>query len=114
MRLDEWGFVLTGHDLVHDTKGGGLPAAYAGHAPVALETSVPGIFAAGDVRRGSTKQVASATGEGADGCTAHPRISTECLVLLEESIAPRRHSRFGYRTSPALALTFVFWGACTY
>jgi len=33
--------------------------------PLPLETSIPGIFAAGDVRHGSTKQVASAVGEGA-------------------------------------------------
>ena len=33
--------------------------------PLPFETSVPGIFAAGDVRHGSTKQVASAVGEGA-------------------------------------------------
>jgi thioredoxin reductase (NADPH) len=35
-----------------------------------LETSVPGIFAAGDVRAGSTKQAASATGEGATAALA--------------------------------------------
>lgn len=58
---DERGFLLTGHDLVHD---GPLPA-FARREPALLETSVPGIFAAGDVRAGSTKQVASATGEGA-------------------------------------------------
>jgi thioredoxin reductase (NADPH) len=34
-------------------------------APVFLETSVPGIFAAGDLRQGSTQQVAAAAGEGA-------------------------------------------------
>ena len=55
--LNKWGFILTGHDLVHN----GLIDGEAG----VLATSVPGIFAAGDVRQGSTKQVASATGEGA-------------------------------------------------
>jgi thioredoxin reductase (NADPH) len=62
VRLDQWGFVITGHDLVHD---GDRPAGFDSREPAALETSMPGIFAAGDVRQGSTKQVASATGEGA-------------------------------------------------
>ncbi|MBK8797395.1 MAG: FAD-dependent oxidoreductase [Anaerolineales bacterium] len=62
MRLNPWGFVITGHDLVHD---GDRPAGFAQREPAALETSIPGIFAAGDVRQGSTKQVASAAGEGA-------------------------------------------------
>jgi thioredoxin reductase (NADPH) len=54
--LDPFGFVITGHDLSH--------ASHADeHLP--FETSIPGIFAAGDVRQGSTKQVASAVGEGA-------------------------------------------------
>ena len=58
IRLDRWGFVLTGHEL---TQAAGSSA----HEPSVLETSVLGIFAAGDVRAGSTKQVASAAGEGA-------------------------------------------------
>lgn len=62
IRLDQWGFVVTGHDLVHD---GQRPPGYEDREPGILETSVPGIFAAGDVRADSTKQVASATGEGA-------------------------------------------------
>jgi len=57
-----WGFVVTGHDLIHD--GRQIPA-FGGREPMFLETSVPGIFAAGDVRQGSTKQVAAAAGEGA-------------------------------------------------
>lgn len=60
--LNQWGFIVTGHDLVHNQPA---PAAFDGREPEFLETSVPGIFAAGDVRAGSTKQVASATGEGA-------------------------------------------------
>lgn len=62
VRLNEWGFIVTGHDLVH---AGDRPTALQQREPMALETSVPGIFAAGDVRQGSTKQVASAAGEGA-------------------------------------------------
>jgi thioredoxin reductase (NADPH) len=59
--LDQWGFIITGHDVVHS----GRPAGYQDRDPHLLESSVPGIFAAGDVRDKSTKQVASATGEGA-------------------------------------------------
>ncbi len=59
---NDWGFIVTGHDLVHD--GSHYPG-FGGREPGLLETSVPGLFAAGDVRAGSTKQVASATGEGA-------------------------------------------------
>ncbi|MEZ4616180.1 MAG: FAD-dependent oxidoreductase [Caldilineaceae bacterium] len=62
VQRDEWGFIVTGHDLVH---AGNRPLGYADREPGVLETSVPGIFAAGDVRAGSTKQVASAAGEGA-------------------------------------------------
>jgi thioredoxin reductase (NADPH) len=61
IQLDPWGFVVTGHNLVH---GGRRSAGYAGRVPLMLETSVPGIFAAGDVRDTSTKQVVSAAGEG--------------------------------------------------
>jgi thioredoxin reductase (NADPH) len=56
--LDEYGFVLTGHDIGHANT-------LLEMEPLPFETSVPGIFAAGDVRHGSTKQVASAVGEGA-------------------------------------------------
>ena len=56
--VDKYGFVLTGHDIGHGKE-------IMGMEPLPLETSIPGIFAAGDVRHGSTKQVASAVGEGA-------------------------------------------------
>ena len=55
---DERGFVLTGEDLAGDGTWG-LP-----RRPFSLETSMPGVFAAGDVRHGSVKRVASAVGEG--------------------------------------------------
>ena len=57
-----WGFITTGHTLIHD---GTRPAGFEARDPALLETSTPGIFAAGDVRADSTKQVASAAGEGA-------------------------------------------------
>jgi thioredoxin reductase (NADPH) len=59
---DANGFVVTGHDLLATGRGGSWPLA---RGPYALESSVPGVFAAGDVRLDSMKRVASAVGEGA-------------------------------------------------
>jgi thioredoxin reductase (NADPH) len=62
--LNDGKYIITGHDLVHTEKS---RKGYENRDPAALETSVPGIFSAGDVRADSTKQVASAAGEGATG-----------------------------------------------
>ena len=60
---DPAGYLVTGPDLLRD---GRPPATWPRErAPYYLETSVPGSFAAGDVRHGSVKRVASAVGEGA-------------------------------------------------
>jgi thioredoxin reductase (NADPH) len=60
--LDAKGFVVTGRDLIQDGK---LPKTWSlERDPFILETSLPGIFAAGDVRLGTNHRVASATGEG--------------------------------------------------
>jgi thioredoxin reductase (NADPH) len=59
---DQQGFILTGADLPAGTGGRHWHPA---RRPLPLETSLPGVFAAGDVRRGSVKRVASAVGEGA-------------------------------------------------
>jgi thioredoxin reductase (NADPH) len=60
--VDANGFVLTGADLLKDGK---RPKGWPlDRDPMILETSVPGIFAAGDVRLGTTHRVATATGEG--------------------------------------------------
>ncbi len=70
--LDEYGYILTGHDLVHNVQQqihSGAPIEHL-RMPHAMETSVRGVFAAGDVRSGSTKQVASAVGEGASAAIA--------------------------------------------
>ena len=61
IRLDPGGFVITGHDLI---PGADRPPGFEDRDPLLLETSLPGVFAAGDVRRGSTKQAAAAAGEG--------------------------------------------------
>jgi thioredoxin reductase (NADPH) len=61
--LDDRGYILTGPDLLH---GGARPQPWPlERDPLALETSVPGFFTAGDVRHGSVKRVAGAVGEGA-------------------------------------------------
>ncbi len=69
--LDRYGYILTGHDLVHTVEEK-IQKESTRHVrmPHAMETSVRGIFAAGDVRAGSTKQVASAVGEGASAAIA--------------------------------------------
>jgi thioredoxin reductase (NADPH) len=61
LAIDDAGYVLTGGDLTSlaHLDGWGL-----GRQPLPLETNLPGLFAAGDVRRGSTKRCAAAVGEG--------------------------------------------------
>jgi len=62
VQRDARGFILTGADLLRDGKRPqGWPLA---RDPYWSETSVPGIFSAGDVRHGSVKRVASSVGEG--------------------------------------------------
>ena len=73
VRTDGAGYILTGPDLLDaGSAGRGWPLA---RDPLALETSVPGLFAAGDARHGSTKRVAGAVGEGAMAVAlAHRRL----------------------------------------
>ena len=62
LERDERGFVLTGPDLSREGRTAGRrPVA---RPPLQLETSLPGVFAVGDVRHRSVKRVASAVGEG--------------------------------------------------
>ena len=61
--LDEKGFILTGRDLDTAPPNGYPPWSLA-RRPQMLETSLPGVFAVGDVRSGNVKRVASAVGEG--------------------------------------------------
>jgi thioredoxin reductase (NADPH) len=63
VELDAKGFVLTGSGLPPTTAESETWRAL-GRAPYLLETSLPGVFAAGDIRSGSAKRVASAVGEG--------------------------------------------------
>jgi thioredoxin reductase (NADPH) len=58
---DEQGYVITGRDLLQE------PGVHweCDREPMTLETSIPGVFAVGDIRQGSIKRVASAVGDGA-------------------------------------------------
>jgi thioredoxin reductase (NADPH) len=61
LALDPAGFVLTDRSIPSSALGDPL---FSARDPLPFETSAPGVFAAGDVRHGSTKRVASAVGEG--------------------------------------------------
>jgi thioredoxin reductase (NADPH) len=61
---DQWGYVCTGRDVVDLLRERTSTTWPRERDPFLLETSVPGIFAAGDVRHGSIKRVASGVGEG--------------------------------------------------
>ena len=65
VQRDDRGFLLTGSDLRADSDGG-WPLT---RPPMPLETGLPGVFAAGDVRQRSVKRVASAVGEGSIAAT---------------------------------------------
>jgi len=80
---DRWGFILTGPDL----PAGSRARRPASRPPLPLETSLPGVFAAGDVRRGSVKRVASAVGEGA---AAIPLIHRHLARAAAATHSPRR------------------------
>jgi thioredoxin reductase (NADPH) len=74
VQTDSAGYILTGPDLL---QSGARPEGWPlDRDPLALETNVPGAFAAGDVRHGSTKRVAGAVGEGAMALAlAHRRLA---------------------------------------
>jgi thioredoxin reductase (NADPH) len=64
---DQHGFILTGNDL--SSSGNPVTGWTLPRPPLPLETSMPGVFAAGDVRHGSVKRCASAVGEGSIATT---------------------------------------------
>jgi thioredoxin reductase (NADPH) len=76
IRRDSYGFILSGADV---TRYGANNIGWKlERAPYLLETSVPGVFVAGDVRNGSVNRLASAVGEGsAIVMFAHQYLSTE-------------------------------------
>jgi thioredoxin reductase (NADPH) len=72
MCIDDKGFIRT---------GAAVDAALAGHQPAALESSIPGVFAIGDVRSGSIKRVGAAIGEGAAAVAMiHQRLAHPAAV----------------------------------
>jgi thioredoxin reductase (NADPH) len=73
--MDEGGFILTGRDL--ETPRDGNPRWTLDRTPQMLETSLPGVFAVGDVRAGNVKRVASAVGEGAIAISMVHRVLAE-------------------------------------
>ncbi len=72
--LDRRGFVLTDRGLPEAVLAG---TDYAARAPLPFETSLPGVFAVGDVRQGSIKRVAAAVGEGSSAVrSVHDYLAT--------------------------------------
>ncbi|MCW2533669.1 MAG: thioredoxin reductase [Blastococcus sp.] len=93
---DRWGFLLTGAQLLDDDAS---PAWPLERPPALLETSTPGVFAAGDVRAGSVKRVASAVAEGALAVTlVHAHLAM--LTRAPTRASPGRVEREGHARSP--------------
>ena len=69
--LDDKGFIKTGPDLSPEDLAA-RAAGRSARAPHLLETSLPGVFAVGDVRGGNIKRVASAVGEGSIAVVVRP------------------------------------------
>ena len=74
LELDAKGFILTDRALPDSVTNGPL---FATRDPLPLETSIPGVFAVGDVRNGSIKRVAAAVGEGSSAVrSVHDHLAT--------------------------------------
>jgi hypothetical protein len=99
---DRWGFIPTGPDLPAGTH----VRWPTGRPPLPLETSLPGVFAAGDVRRGSVKRVASAVGEGAATIPLVHRYLARAAAAREtpHRPAPRRRSPPAHDQDSAVGL----------
>ncbi len=67
LALDRAGFIFTDRSLPEEVMAG---PAFAARDPLPFETSVPGVFAVGDVRHGSVKRVAAAVGEGSSAVSS--------------------------------------------
>jgi thioredoxin reductase len=93
---DHRGFILTGPDLLARTS----PRWPLGRPPLPLETSLPGVFAAGDVRQGSVKRVAAAVGEGAAAIPlVHRHLQTTEAAPAAAVPAPAEHSMIRHPTA---------------
>jgi thioredoxin reductase (NADPH) len=76
MARDDAGYLVTGRDLLCD--GARPPGWPLDREPFLLETNIPGVFAAGDVRHGAVRRCASAVGEGAMAVAFVHRVLDEC------------------------------------
>ena len=94
---DSRGFILTGADLGDDS---GWPLE---RSPFLLETSMPGVFAAGDVRHGAVKRVASAVGEGSIA------IQLVHQLVAEVACTAKRGYRLRRRLAPETSLRSGPW-----
>lgn len=82
IRLDDQGFILTGHDIPPEAWPLSRP-------PLPFETSLPGVFAAGDIRYGSVKRVAGAVGEGSVAVgSVHSLTVSALLIALNSARVP--------------------------
>ncbi len=96
---DKRGYVLTGQDLLRD---GHLPQGWPlGRSPLLMETSMPGVFAVGDVRRGSVKRVASAVGAGAIAIQSVHEYFIKAKLGQSASGAQRKTEQVGTRRTAA-------------
>ena len=89
---DKRGYVLTGQDFV---QNGQVPQGWPlGRPPLLMETTMPGVFAVGDVRRGSVKRVASAVGAGAIAIQSVHEYFIKAKLGLDDAgaLAPQRSS----------------------
>ena len=93
VQRDAQGFIVTG------TGSCAGPRLAAGAPTILLETSMPGVFAAGDVRHGAGRRVASAVGEGA-----------VAIQLLHQFFAPSSDSHEAVRAEPLTVLDRPFFG----
>jgi thioredoxin reductase (NADPH) len=95
---DRRGYIITGPDLLQD---GRPPRGWVlGRPPLPMETSIPGVFAAGDVRYGSVKRVASAVGAGAIAVQSiHEHLVKAKLGLDDPGLTARTSARAGVNPS---------------
>jgi thioredoxin reductase (NADPH) len=104
IQLDR-GYILTGRDVV---RTGAHPSRWPlDRAPLPLETSMPGVFAAGDARYRSIKRVASAVGDGATAVRlAHEYLAAEHVASWTLTVAARQrallHEPGGVTQEPAV------------
>lgn len=100
---DERGYILTGQDLVNTGK---LPDDWPlARPPTLLETSIPGVFAVGDVRNGSVKRVASAAGRVLRLCSSSTLTSARKTGPSQSNMALGRTRGAACRYSELMAHT---------